>query len=125
MYDGYLRILLDKEILQDVTVDIGQSVVAPLVTEGQAFVVDAELVHESGMKVVYWNLILDYGVAKVIGFAVDEPRFESASGEQGGEAVGVVVTTVGFFGDAVLAESGPAKFTAPDDDGVIEKAALF
>ena len=105
--------------------DIGQAVVAALVAEGEAFVVDAELVQEGRVEVVDGDLVADDRVAEVVGFAVDQAGLEAAAGDQGGEAVGVVVAAVGIRDLAVLAEGGAAELAAPDDDRVVEQAALL
>ena len=48
-----------------------------------------------------------------------------AAGHPEGEASGVVVATVGGIGHAALAVDGAAEFAAPDDEGLVEQAALL
>jgi hypothetical protein len=44
---------LSKKCFDHFAVDVGESVVAALVAEGETLVIDTELVHEGGMEVVH------------------------------------------------------------------------
>ena len=105
--------------------DVGEAVVAALEFEGELFVVDAEEMKKGGVEVVDADGVFGNVVGVVIGFADGLTGFDAAAGEPHGEAAGVVVATEAFWGEVALAVNGAAKFAAPDDEGVIEEAALF
>jgi hypothetical protein len=70
--------------------------------------------------------VFDDVVAEVVGLAVDLRRlWSAATGHPHAEAAWVVIATVVFFGEAALAVDGATEFAAPDDEGVIEHAALL
>ncbi len=54
--------------------DIGQPVVAALVPESEALVIDAQLLHEGGVEVVDGDFVAQDGVGEVVGLAVDQAR---------------------------------------------------
>ena len=63
----------------------------------------------------------DWGEAEFVGFAEDRAWAEASACEPHGEGVDVVVAACGF---ADFAHGGASEFTAPDDDGIVEEAAL-
>ena len=103
-------------------IDAGEAEIESLGADGEAFVVEAELVEEGGVDVVNVDGVFDGAEAEFVGLTVDGAAFEAAAGEPHGEGVDVVVAAGGF---ADFAHGGAAEFAAPDDDGVIEEAALF
>jgi hypothetical protein len=82
-------------------------------------VIDAKGVEHGGVEVIDVDGVLHDVVGVVVGLAVVEPGFESASGDPGGEAASVVVAPVVFRGEFSLAVDGAAELTAEDDDGVV------
>ena len=58
---------------------IGQPVVAAAVAEGEAFVVEAELVQDRGMQVVDGQWIEDGVRAELVGLAIGDATFEAAT----------------------------------------------
>ena len=59
--------------------DVGEPVVAAGVAEGEAFVVDAELVQQRSVDVVDAHGVARDGVAELVGFAVSRPRLHPGS----------------------------------------------
>ena len=59
--------------------DVGQSELAALVSEGEALVVDAEEVQQGGVEVVDVDGILGDGVSEFFDLAVDVPGFGAAT----------------------------------------------
>ena len=102
--------------------DIGQTEVAALETEGQLFVIEAEEVQNCRVDIVHVGAVGDGVEAEFVGLANHRAGLSAAAGEPHGEGVNVVVTAGGI---AVLAHRGAAEFAAPDDKGVFEQAALF
>lgn len=105
--------------------NIGEAVVSALVPECQAFVVDAKLVHQCGMEIVHRHLVFDDRVAEIVGLTMDQARLKTSSGDECGEAVGMMVTPVRFFYLPVLAERCPSEFPTPNDNCVLEESALL
>ena len=56
-----------QEFADDAAVDVGEAVVAAAVAEGEALVVEAELVEDRGVDVVDGQGVGDDGVAEVVG----------------------------------------------------------
>lgn len=96
-----------------------------LVLVGEAFVVDAELVHDRGLEVVYVYRIFNDVDTVVIGFSVCEAGLDSASSQPIGKTVGMVVSPIIFRGEFTLTVNSPSKFTAPDDKGFVKHTTLL
>ena len=71
------------------------------------------------------NWFVDDIVAEVVGFPIDDSRLDAASRHPDGEAARVMVTAVVVSGQIALAVDRAAKFPAPDDERVIQKAAAL
>ena len=108
----------------DVAVDVGEAEVAALVTVGEAFVVEAKAVQDGGVQVVNGHGVADDVVGEVVGLAEDEAGFDAAAGQPDRVATGMMVPPVILLGQLALAVNRAAKFTAPDDKGVVQQAAL-
>ena len=124
------------------TVDIGQAEVTALVAVGQLLVVETDQmqdrrieimdVHGPGGPVFLGRLRLqcvaigvDDVVGVVIGLPVGDPGLDSSTCHPHREAARVVVPSVVLAREAALAVGGPAEFSAPDDQGIFEHAALL
>ena len=101
-------------------VDVREPLVAAVVGEGEAVEVEAEQVEDRGVEVGDVAAVGDGVVAEVVGRAVGLAALDSAAGEPDGEAVGVVVAAV-----LALGAGGPAELAAPDDQRLVEQAALL
>src|SRR2546423_304134 len=86
----------------------------------EPFLVDSRTVTSTGNDA-------DGSEAEFIGGAVDVAAFDTAAGHPNGEAVGVVVAAGGGLAAVALEfnRGSSAKFAAPDDQGVVEHAALL
>ncbi len=84
--------------------------------------VDSQEVEEGGVEIADVDDVLHRVVAEFVGLTIAEAGFDAASGHPHGESFDVVVTTGSAF---PLKHGRAAKFAAPDDEGVFEKAALF
>ena len=100
--------------------DVGEALVAALAGEGEALEVEAEQVKDRGVEVGDVAAVGDGVVAEVVGRAVGLAALDAAAGEPDGEAVGVVVAAV-----LALGAGRPAELAAPDDQGLLEQAALL
>ena len=88
--------------------------------------IDAEEVEDGGVEVADVDGFRWVGdvPAVVIGGTVDA-GFDSATSHPERKGAAVVVATGGWSIKGSLGKDGAAEFTAPDDEGVFEKAALF
>src|SRR5207247_9123963 len=68
--------------------------------------------------------VLDGRTAEPVGVAIDHSASHPASGENRGEGLGIVVAP-GIIVSIAVADGFAAKFAAPDDEGAVEKIALF
>ena len=82
--------------------------------------VETELVQDRGVQVGDVVPMFDGVEAELVGRAVDDAALDAAAGEPGGEAVGVVVAAVRLLRSGRSAELG-----APDDERLVQQAALF
>src|SRR5262249_13879924 len=64
-------------------------------------------------------------VAVIIGLAVGETGFDTGAGEPDGEAARMVVAAVVVGGELALGVACAAEFAAPDNESVVQQAALF
>ena len=79
----------------DVAVDVGEAVVAALVTESQLFVIDAKEVEAGGMEVVDVDQVLGDTEAEFVGGAVSEAAFHTTARHPDAEAFLVVIAAWG------------------------------
>ena len=98
---------------------VGQPEVAALEAVGQPLVVDAEQVQHRGVQVVDVDDVLDGVVAELVGRAVGDAALDAAAGQPDREALDVVVAAV------ALGHRRAAELAAPDDQRVVEHAALL
>ena len=111
--------------MDDVAVDVGEAEVAAGVVVGEAFVVEAQKVEDSGLEVVDVDFFVDDVEAEVIGFSVGA-GFGAAAGHEGGEGLRVVVAS-GFAAERGVGfdHGGAAEFAAPDNEGFVEETVTF
>jgi len=83
-------------------------------------VVQPQGLEEGGLKVVNGDDVANRGIAEIVGRAVDIPAPEAAASQPERESMAVVVAAVGALGDRQ-----PSKFARPQDDRLVEQAALL
>ena len=64
-------------------------------------------------------------VAEVVGFAERHARLDAAAGQPDGEAARMMVAAVVGRRELALAVDRAAEFAAPDDQRVVQQAALL
>src|SRR5260221_7395060 len=72
-----------EDLLDDIAVDIRKPKVAPLGTEGELRVLEAEAVEDRGLKVVNVHAIFGDAVAHFVGRAVRDAGLDAAAGHPG------------------------------------------
>ncbi len=102
--------------------DAGEFHIESLVSVGEALVIDTEEVEHGGVEVTDVDDIVDRVVAEFVGCAVGGAGLDAAAGEPHGEAFDMVVAAFAAF---FLGHGSAAEFSAPDDECVVEEAALF
>lgn len=132
----------EEDILDDVTMNIGEAEIPALVAISEFPVIDAHQVENGGIEVMdmhgagspvffSWLRIesISIGVGDiisvVIGAAVGDTWADSATGHPDSEAAGMVVAAIIFPCQSALAIGGAAEFAAPDHEGIVEHAPLF
>ena len=78
--------------------DVGQAVVAAGVAVGETLVVEAEEVQDRRVEVVDVDFVLDGSEAELVGGSVGRASLHAGSGEPGGEAEMIVVSTIASLG---------------------------
>ena len=103
-------------------VHIRQAAVDAVVAEGEFGVVDAQLVQDGGVDVVNGGGIaaVQRFVSPLVAFARDGAAFDAAAAEPVGEDEGVVVAAF-----ATLGTGHATEFGGPEDNGIVQHAALF
>ena len=118
---------LSNDVVDNFSMHIGQTEVASRVAIGELFVLNAELVKDGGVEVVDVDSVFDGVYAELIGGAIHETSFDTSASHEHGKT-SMVVVPASLFLVFVFADLGvwsPAKFTAPDDEGFVEKATVF
>ncbi len=98
---------------------------AALELECQLGVVDAQAAKDGRLQIVHVDGIFGDVVAVIVGFAERHAGLDAAAGHPHGEAAAVVVAAIIGGGETALAIDGAAEFAAPDDQRVVQHAALF
>src|SRR5262249_9774522 len=84
--------------------------------------VKAEQVEERGVEVVDVDPVRNGVEAELVGRAERKSRLDAAAGHPHGEGVRVVIPAVIA---AALNHGGPAELAAPEDNRVVQQAALL
>ena len=99
--------------------DVCQPEIATPVAIDVLLVVDSQQVQNGGVEIVDVDGILYRPVAEFVRLAIGHPAANPATRHPHGEAADVVVPS------RPLGHRRASEFTAPDDEGVVEHAALF
>jgi hypothetical protein len=87
-----------------------------VVIKAQSFVIETEDVEDRGVKIINCGDSFHGLVAEFISRTIAERSFYSGSGQPGGEAVGIMITTT----RALLESRHTAEFGAENDESVVE-----
>ena len=105
-------------------VDVGQTVASTLELISEPLVIDADQVHKSGIKVMNEDTIAADVVPKLICLTVHRSFGNTTTGDPGGEAAGMVITTKIRL-DLALTVIGATEFAAPDYQSIIQQTPLL
>lgn len=95
--------------------NVGESVVTPLESEGQPLVVNAQLMERCGLKIVNVHRIFDDVVSEVVSAPVAHSSSNAAARHPDRETPRVVVTPVVRRRELALRIIGAPKLAAPND----------
>src|SRR6266404_9184983 len=101
-------------------VHIGQATVDAVVAEDQPLMVDAEEMQDRGVQVVAVGPAAGALVAELVALSVADAALDAGAGQPGNKRAAVMVTAGG-----ALRERHPAELGRPDDQRVVEQAALL
>src|SRR6266496_2032274 len=108
---------------------VGQAEIAAGAAESQFFVVKSQQGQDGGVQVVDVDFVLGRLESELIGGAVDVTAAHAAPGHPHAEPIVIMVPAINF---ACVAAGGgqlhgwcPTEFTSPDDQGVVQQAALL
>ncbi len=104
---------------------VGQPEVAALELERELRVVDAQAVQDRGVQVVDVDRVFRDVVAEVVGLAVGDAGLDAAAGQPDREAARMMVAAVVVGRQLALAVDRAAELAAPDDERVVQQAALL
>ena len=113
--------VLRQNLSYNISTDIGKAAFEAVVEDAEAFVVEAEQVEHCGVEVVKRVDIFDGLESEFVGDAMADAGLDTGSGQYDGETTGVVVAALG----ALLEHRHAAEFSAPEDQSVLQQAALL
>jgi hypothetical protein len=104
----------------------GQFKVQTVHSEGELIMIKAKAVKDRCLEIVHVNRVLDDIETELIGLAVLNARFDTATGHPHSEGLGMVITPLAATkGSTGFHHWGSPKFTTPYDQGVFEHTSLF
>ena len=116
---------LGQDGLDEISVDVGQPIVAALEAIGQSGVVDPEQMKDRRVQIVHMHRILGDVVAVFIGLAVDMSTSYPRTGKQCGKAARVVVATIVVGRQRTLRINGSTELASPNDERIVEQTPFF
>ena len=87
--------------------------------------IDSQAVQDRRVQIVDGHRVADDVVAEIVGLADRLTAFDAAAGHPDREAARMVVAAVVVGGQFPLGVDSAAEFAAPDDQRVLEQAALL
>src|SRR5262249_17979933 len=116
---------LGKNLPHYIPMYIRQPEIASLEAVRQARVLDAEAVEDGRVQVVDVHRVARDVVAVIVGLAELEAGANAAAGHPEREAAAVMIAAVVGRSECALAVDRAAGLAAPDDDRIVEQAALL
>ena len=115
------RVTSCEDFIDHMPVHVGKPTLEAVMEDGEAFVIQPQEVEHGGVEVVERVDIFDGLESEFIGGAMADAGLDTGSGQYGGETTGVVVAALGPF----LEHRPAAEFSAPEDQGILQQAALL
>ena len=126
IFDGFTEVnftisnivKLRNDVVEHVSIDVRQAVIATGVEVGELLMVEAHLMEDGGVEVVDVSLVRFDMKTEFIGRSMDGAAFDSPTRHPCREGRGMVVAASG-------SDRSATKFAGPNDEGFIEESALF
>ena len=119
---GHLR----NHIRDHFAMHIGQARVAALEAVGQLFVIESHQMQNRRLQVMRRDFIFDNTETQFVGLAVVVTAFDTAASHPHRKAIREVIAAEDIAGGrASFSERRAAKFTAADDQSVLEQSTLL
>ena len=93
-----LNFPLRDDVAHHVAMNIRQPEVATRGAEGEFFVIEAEQMHDRGVKVMHVDFVLGCGKAKLVRGTMNVAAFHAATRHPHAEAVMIVVAAINLAG---------------------------
>ena len=104
---------------------ISESEVTSLILMNRSFVVNSEQVQHSGVQIVNADSVFGHVDAVIVRLAVVDATLGSTPRHPHCETAWMVIASIRFFSQLSLRVDGPAELSAPDDQRVVQHAALL
>src|SRR5262245_49011062 len=112
--------------MDDSTMHIGEAKMSSLEFIREPFVVDAEQMKKGRLKIMNMDGIDHHVHCQVVRFSIAKPRFDPSSSHPNGEGIRMMVSAPALpVLQIALDKRGSSKLAAPDDQGIVQQAALF
>src|SRR5262245_49281568 len=111
-----------QQLADDLAGDVRQAKVAALEAHSQAEMIQSQKMQDGGLQIVDVDAVLGGTEAEFVGGAESDAGLDAAAGQPHGKGLDVVIPADGF---AALAHGRAAELAAPDDERVVEEAALL
>src|SRR5262249_42673494 len=105
--------------------DVGQPEVSSLEFVRQLGVLDSQTMQDSRLQVVNVYRIFENVVAIIVGLADGEAALNPTTGHPNRKTARVMVASIVCAGELALAVHGSAELAGPNDQGIIQHAALL
>ena len=129
-----------QDFFYNIAMNIGQPKAAALIQKGELRMIDPEQMQNGRLQIMHVNcawgeftfvgmkhvsVVVDDIVAIVVGLSVSDAGLYTAPSHPDAETARVVIPAIIVFGQFALRIAGPPKFTAPNDQRVVEHATLL
>src|SRR6516225_3255589 len=118
-----------QQLPHDPSVHVGQAEIAAGVAIGEALVIEAQEPEDSGVQIVNVDGMLDGTETEIVGGAMNLASLDAAAGQPHAETIVIVVAAIDAAGIGArsrqLHRRSSAKLAAPDQQRIVQHAALF
>ncbi len=104
---------------------VGDDLFLSIRHEHELLVIQAKLVHQCCLKVVWRHYILDRAVAEFVGLAECHAATNAASGKPDAETLSVVVPSIFLRTSLVLGDRETTNLAAPVNNRCLQQTTLF
>src|SRR6185295_7123111 len=115
-----------QDALNDIAEHIRKPIIAALKAIRELGMIETEAMQNGGLQVMHVHLVLRHMIAQVVGLTIADARLDSAPSHPNAEGMGMMIAPDQFlFLAAILVHGRPPEFAAPDNQCVLEHAALL